>query len=575
MTDNYEWMKTNEPQSRTDYSPYTDKQYSNYINDINGGSYSNSSLSLVNFDLGQIYNSNKYLDSSDLYIVLPITMVAAYRTNSATVAPGTSSSGLCSIKTNFLNLIHQCDLQINGKTIESTTSFINIARHFQLISEMSTNDLLTLGPTLGFAPDGLDNVKSMKYTPAAVAATAGCPGYGISNNRISGSPGNQITIDPAQNTGVANGASQYKVGRYIDTNAQDNGMTSIVNAAQMGIEFRPYYTRSGHYMIWHDYAVIKVGHLFESINKIGLVKRLDASIRIWVNTGTVNVTVGQPNQSLATGTLNYGLTTANNTFSNTCPLMINYLPGTGATGGIPDTVTGIVAGLYINKPPVTTFNGINLSLSAAQHPLPNCRLYYSQIAVEDSLALKYDSENHNKQIVFRGVTSSICPNVAAGSNYSQLINAGIVHPTGILLVPFLSKDTGFSDVQWKSPFDSCPATTCPVPLTNLQVNVGGNNILQSNLFSNYENFISQVNLAESLTSSDFGVSVGLFNQAWWEWSRFYYVNIERSAAADKMGPRNINISFTNGGLLNVDVMVFIFYSDEFRIDINNGLVNPK
>ena len=110
MTDNYEWMKTNEPQSRTDYSPYTDKQYSNYINDINGGSYSNSSLSLVNFDLGQIYNSNKYLDSSDLYIVLPITMVAAYRGASATVAPGTSSSSLCSIKTNFLNLIHQCDL---------------------------------------------------------------------------------------------------------------------------------------------------------------------------------------------------------------------------------------------------------------------------------------------------------------------------------------------------------------------------------------------------------------------------------------------------------------------------------
>ncbi len=67
MTDNYEWMKTNESQSSSDYSPYTDKQYSNYINDINGGSYSNSSLSLVNFDLGQIYNSNKYIDSSDLY----------------------------------------------------------------------------------------------------------------------------------------------------------------------------------------------------------------------------------------------------------------------------------------------------------------------------------------------------------------------------------------------------------------------------------------------------------------------------------------------------------------------------
>ncbi len=54
MTDNYEWMKTNESQSSTDYSPYTDKQYSNYINDINGGPYSNSSLSLVNFDLSNL-----------------------------------------------------------------------------------------------------------------------------------------------------------------------------------------------------------------------------------------------------------------------------------------------------------------------------------------------------------------------------------------------------------------------------------------------------------------------------------------------------------------------------------------
>ncbi len=53
---------------------------------------------------------------------------------------------------------------------------------------------------------------------------------------------------------------------------------------------------------------------------------------------------------------------------------------------------------------------------------------------------------------------------------------------------------------------------------------------------------------------------------------FLIVNIERSASADKMGPRNINISFTNGGHLNVDVMVFVFYSDEFKIDINNGLV---
>ena len=46
MTDNYEWMKANEAQSVNDYSPYADKQYNSYINDINNSVYSNNSLTL-------------------------------------------------------------------------------------------------------------------------------------------------------------------------------------------------------------------------------------------------------------------------------------------------------------------------------------------------------------------------------------------------------------------------------------------------------------------------------------------------------------------------------------------------
>jgi hypothetical protein len=75
--------------------------------------------------------------------------------------------------------------------------------------------------------------------------------------------------------------------------------------------------------------------------------------------------------------------------------MISWLGDTHTNGGVPANVQGIVAGLYINKPPTTTFAGINLALSAAQHPLPNCRLYYSQITVDNTLTLKYDAENHN------------------------------------------------------------------------------------------------------------------------------------------------------------------------------------
>ena len=108
---NYEFEKAMQPQATDDYSPYVDKQYNGYINDINNGVYTNNSLTLVNFDLGQIYNSTKFTDTNDLFCVIPITMVAAMSDGVGGLkAPVAGMSSLCSIKTNFVNLIHQADL---------------------------------------------------------------------------------------------------------------------------------------------------------------------------------------------------------------------------------------------------------------------------------------------------------------------------------------------------------------------------------------------------------------------------------------------------------------------------------
>jgi hypothetical protein len=76
-------------------------------------------------------------------------------------------------------------------------------------------------------------------------------------------------------------------------NATSNTLMTVTNLAS---EFRPYYEEKagsgGRYMLWYDYAVIKLNHLFESIDHIGLTQKLDASLRLWLNCGTVNVTVG-------------------------------------------------------------------------------------------------------------------------------------------------------------------------------------------------------------------------------------------------------------------------------------------
>jgi hypothetical protein len=386
MSDNYEFEKAMQSQATDDYSQYVDKQSNGHINDINNGVYTNNSLTLVNFDLGQIYNSAKFTDTNDLFYVLPITMVVAYATSTGgVVTPGAGASNLCSIKTNFVNLIHQADLQVNGKTIESTQPFINVARHFQLLSEMSVNDLATIGHTLGFSPT-LDNTKSMKYNPVYdTPTTVACSGNGLTNNRpYNGVSDNHTVFSTIQNTAVGNPCGQYKCAKYYDTTTgnNDNGIVgstdTIVTKANLVAEFRPHFEVINGYMVWYDFCVIKLSHLFESLGKMGLVRRFDATFRLWVNTGTVCVDVDSPQ----TTAVNYKLTPANNSFSNTCPLLVNYIPTTTTTG-IPVTTAHIVAGLYIPKPPSTSYgSGINLGSSGVVHPLGNCRLYYSQITLD-------------------------------------------------------------------------------------------------------------------------------------------------------------------------------------------------
>ena len=146
-----------------------------------------------------------------------------------------------------------------------------------------------------------------------------------------------------------------------------------------------------------------------------------------------------------------------------------------------------------------------------------------------------NNSNINKKVIYRTFVTNNYPATPAGGSFNQLINSGIVHPTGVLIVPFLGAVTGtnggLGDSQWKSPFDTCPCTTSPASLTNLQVSVGGQNVLQSTLHYGYEHFLEQVNLAEQLTSSDFGISSGLINQNYWENSKWYYVS-SSSAAFD-------------------------------------------
>jgi hypothetical protein len=55
--------------------------------------------------------------------------------------------------------------------------------------------------------------------------------------------------------------------------------------------------------------------------------------------------------------MTYNITPANNTFSNTCPLLVHF---EASNKIVPVNTTNIVAGVYVSRPPVTNFASMNL-----------------------------------------------------------------------------------------------------------------------------------------------------------------------------------------------------------------------
>jgi len=234
MTDNYLFSKSTLPQGVDTETPFISKNW-NFINDINGGVYQNSSgLSLVQFDLSSIYNSTQLVDPSTMFMAIPITYVSAYVTTGALVTPTTSSWASTGLKNGYFQLIHGVDLQVNGKTLEQFIPNLNSYVSFKLQSQMSADDLKTYGPTLGMG-DTIDNWESQVFNGSANSQATGTfpsgvcikgNGNGLTNNAPFPYQPNQYSVVTTSLTGASALAAQtltasnsaIKVGMLVQGN---------------------------------------------------------------------------------------------------------------------------------------------------------------------------------------------------------------------------------------------------------------------------------------------------------------------------------------------------------------------
>ena len=576
-TDNYELSSSMEPQSRHGFSPYVDKQSNQYVSDINSGVYSNSGLTLVQFDLSQIYNSSRWTSTQDLFLTIPIQMVAAFSTGTQAVAPGTAAGyGLLSLKNGYHHLVHSADLTIDGKTISDAQPFLNINTHVKLLSELTYTDLLTTGSQLGMS-DQLDVASSVIWK---AAGGAGTPGDGLTNNCMIGptqSFGNsgdvQTYLHPKQFSRVMNLAGAQRVAKSLDVSTAGSlhSLTSLVSASKMINDFKPtYQVVNTNYMVWNDLACLRLRDLFDSMDKIGLIKKLNCQLRLYINTGALSIGVSAPNDP---GTGYSTFSAANSTFAHTCPFTVNYLADTNANGGIPLTTTNIVAGLFVQKPAVTSLSGINLANAGSSHAMPSCRIYYSSIQMDPVKELKYVESNVAKSVVYRNYICNQYNGIPAGGSFNQIVQSGVTNPYALLIVPLISTTAQNNHTQYGSPYDTSPGSFSPLQVSNLAVQVGGVQVFQQAYQYSFEHFMTQVNNNESPVSGDWGLGTGIVSRQWWEMNRYIWVNLSRSAPADRVTPRSVYVSLTNNSEVAMDLLIFTIYLDELTLDVSKGSVS--
>lgn len=558
-TDKYVYEKSMMEQHVSN-TPYENKIW-NYINDLNSGQYQNNALSLCQIDLGSIYNSKYFNQPEDAFLAVPIVMVYALSDGVTPRAPAPAGAGtgcasaVLTLKNGYHQLIDKLELELDGKVIEQMNPFANVITQIKLLSQMSIGDLQQYGSLIGMPC--LDSENSMKYVNGAPR---------MQNNYVFGNS-LQANASALLNANTGNDRitkAVQRIGFYADGGTA-NGFDLLATQQQVDQEARATFRIVGNYGVYYDTAIIRLRDLLDSFNNLPLVKKLQGALRIYFNTGSCSVT-----QTGAAGLIGAitAFSQASSTFSTTCPFTINQSANVVGVGN----VTNINAGLFIARAPTTSLaNGINLGASNAVHPsLNGVRLYYSQVELKAQRALEYVVSNRSKKITYNTYLTTVINNIGSPSSYSSIIQSGITNIKGVVIVPLISSAvSGYN--QYLSPVDTCPGTFAPLSLTQLNVQIGGTNVLNVPLQYSFETFAEQITNWENIVS-DFAMPVGLMTASYWQNNRVYYIDCSRAGLADQNTPRNLVLQFTNNNSVAIDVLVFTIRGDEFIIDVETGSI---
>lgn len=555
--------------------PFTSKEMQ-IVYDSNNGVYNNQIL----FSTGNLANTGKWVDYQNSYIEIPFVMAMKSSTDISVAA----NPYMMGLKDGSIQLVDSIILQYNGTSMVQQSIFTNAMQHFKILSSWTQEDLMKWGPATVLSPDDPTGARFSN-------GVASGDGDGTTNNRPWPA---EFTPTLASSIGTHN-KGYYERLKCTAYTGSSNGL-AVNDASSMGQVGRNFYAATSaaadaKVYYWQVLLTLRLKDMSDFFNKMPILKaaRVDLTINFNSFNGTISYT-GPRETGAAPATMVSA--SFNQTAGHSCPFMVSSAFSTDnvlklepnsaivptATGGAAATAAVLTVGCGINN-----ILGVSALSGVSASSMNNCRWYVPLYEANPEYEQQLYAENPAKTIFYDDFYTYTSITNQDGT-FSQLITSGVKNPKYLVLMPFFNNAVANSgnavnSACYQSFFDTAPATTSPITLTNFQVQVGGKTLFPLVQQYSFQQFLDEFT---SIFAYNGGKSPlmtsGLYSKTAWENAPIYVADLSRRLPADDGSPKSIQISATiasksgSGGTCRADIVAFVVYQRSCTFNLINGRI---
>ena len=518
-------------------------------------------------DTSQLSNSNKWINYREGYLTIPLQLCMSTVTASNTFAPQTTTTAAdyaVGLKNWYGSVIHSISVDLAGSTIIQQTPFQSLWNNFKLLTTLSYQDLLTIGPSIGFYPD---NSSSWSYNTAASVYGS----VGVSNNvnnylaPVVSGPLNSLE---QSNTGMYQRQKLWNFNILGLTGVAQSAFSVLISQTALNQVFKSQVIKCSA-GVWQAniIATVFLRHLHSFFDKMPLCKGVFMKITLNLNNTVVvfNQTTGKV-MTQTQASCQFPLGGVN-------PIMIaSAVASSGSFSALSATVpTDFTVSLSVGG---TCIDAASKAVGATG-PLLNMTLSVPSYTFNPIYEQAYLS-NPVRKIDYEDIYQYQVLKVEAAGTFNNLITNGIAGIKSVLVIPFHSAVAAVNSTisPLQSAFDSAGGgTTSPLTfLNNFNVVISGQNAIYNSQRYTYEEFLNQLNGQNGVNGSQVeGMSSGLISQYDFESSyNYYYVNVERCLPMEKGVSKSVNIIGQNQSQFAIDLYVFVSYGCSVNLNLFTG-----